>query len=213
MAAGTTIGPPCGLGRTGAPIFPGFPLPSGRDCEAYLHTAVPHTPPIMQWYYSKNGTQLGPVEQVDLIAKMVSGEVSPGDLVWREGMVDWLPSGQIGELRAMMPVPSQPAQMGGVPSPYAAPAYSTEVISSYLWQSIVVTVLCCWPCGIPAIVYAAKVEGLKARGDIAGAKAASANAKKWCWISLAGWLVFVALYAIFIASMAFSSTSSHSFPR
>jgi hypothetical protein len=161
----------------------------------------------MQWYYSKNGTQLGPVEQAELIAKMASGEVAPSDLVWKEGMADWLPSAQIGELRALMPV-SQPQQMGGAPSPYSAPmtGYSTEVIPSYLWQSIVVTILCCWPCGIPAIVFAAKVEGLKARGDIAGARAASANAKKWCWISLAGWLVFIVLYAIFIGFAVFSSS-------
>lgn len=165
----------------------------------------------MQWYYSKNGTQLGPVEQAELIAKMTSGEVAPGDLVWKEGMVDWLPSGQIAELRAMMPQ-SPPPQYGAAPSPYAppmaapygAPYGSGEVIPSYLWQSIVVTILCCWPFGIPAIVYAAKVEGLKNRGDIAGAKAASASAKTWCWVSFGLGLGVIVLYMVFVGMAAAS---------
>lgn len=153
-------------------------------------------PPIMQWYYSKNGTQLGPVEQSELIAKLTSGEVAPSDLVWREGMVDWLPSAQINELRTLMPASQSPMAAGPVASPYTAPAtgYSGEVIPSYLWQSIVVTILCCWPLGIPAIVYAAKVEGLKSRGDIAGARAASNSAKTWCWVSFGLGLGVLVIY-------------------
>ncbi|VGO11703.1 hypothetical protein PDESU_00249 [Pontiella desulfatans] len=57
-------------------------------------------------------------------------------------------------------------------------------IPNYLWQSIVVTVLCCLPFGIPAIIFAAKVNGLVAAGQIEEAQAASAKAKMWCWISL-----------------------------
>jgi hypothetical protein len=44
----------------------------------------------MQWYYSKNGSQLGPVEQGGILSKLASGEISPSDMVWREGMTDWL---------------------------------------------------------------------------------------------------------------------------
>lgn len=56
-------------------------------------------------------------------------------------------------------------------------------IPNYLWQSIVVTILCCWPVGIPAIVFAAKVNGLVAAGQLAEAREASAKARMWCWIS------------------------------
>ncbi|MCF7675936.1 MAG: CD225/dispanin family protein [Akkermansiaceae bacterium] len=172
----------------------------------------------MQWYYSKNGTQLGPVEQGELISKMASGEVAPGDLVWREGMVDWQPSAQVNELVALMPV-SQ-AQPMGTPmagSPYAPPTaggampYSGEVIPNYLWQSIVVTILCCWPFGIPAIIYAAKVEGLKSRGDIAGARAASASAKTWCWVSFGLGLGIILIYVVMIGAGVMSSSSRSNF--
>ncbi|WP_372808874.1 CD225/dispanin family protein [Pontiella sp.] len=56
-------------------------------------------------------------------------------------------------------------------------------IPNYLWQSIVVTILCCLPVGIPAIIFASKVNGLVIAGQIEEAKAASDKAKMWCWIS------------------------------
>ena len=78
-------------------------------------------------------------------------------------------------------------------------------IPNYLWQSIVVTIFCCWPFGIPAIVYAAKVDGLKARGDIAGAMAASASAKTWCTVSAGIVLGFAVLWLIAAAIGAATS--------
>ncbi len=64
---------------------------------------------------------------------------------------------------------------------------------NYLVASILVTVLCCVPFGIPAIVYAAKVDSLVGQGDLAGARYASEQAKKWCWI--AGIMGFVGVVA------------------
>lgn len=71
-------------------------------------------------------------------------------------------------------------------------------IPNYLWQSIVVTVLCCWPFGIPAIVYASKVNNLLMQGNQAAAKQASDSAKMWCIISLVVGIVFVGLYMIVV---------------
>jgi len=50
---------------------------------------------------------------------------------------------------------------------------------NYLVESILVTIFCCLPFGIAGIVNATKVESLYAAGDVAGAEAAAANAKKW----------------------------------
>lgn len=168
----------------------------------------------MQWYYSKNGTQLGPVEQGELLSKIATGEVTASDLVWREGMADWIPSSQVSELSVIttgglgiaVPVPGPQ----GPVSPYAPPMASPQIapyqgnIPTYLWQSIVLTVMCCPAFGIPAIVYAAKVDGLRARGDINGALVASSNAKKWCWIALIGWIVLMVIYVISIVAIGAS---------
>jgi hypothetical protein len=81
-------------------------------------------------------------------------------------------------------VPAAPIQTPGVIVPPAT------TIPNYLVFAIVMTVLCCPPTGIPAIVYAAQVNGKVQAGDLAGAKAASDNAKMWCWISLGVGLAF-----------------------
>lgn len=85
--------------------------------------------------------------------------------------------------------------MADVQQPSSAP-----VIPNYLVQSILVTVLCCLPLGIPAIVFAAQVDGKKAAGDIAGAQEASKKAKLFCWLAfglgLAGMIIYGVLMAI-----------------
>lgn len=66
-------------------------------------------------------------------------------------------------------------------------------IPNYLTQSILVTLFCCVIGGIVAIINAAKVNGLAEAGDYAAAQKASDEAKKWCWISLIGGLVWGAV--------------------
>lgn len=67
---------------------------------------------------------------------------------------------------------------------------------NYLIQSIIVTVLCCMPFGIVALLSANKVETLWALGDKAGAIKASKDAKKWCIIGASVGGIFVFLYII-----------------
>jgi hypothetical protein len=73
-----------------------------------------------------------------------------------------------------------PVQPAAVIPPGGQPAAG---ISNYLAPAILVTIFCCIPLGIPAIVYAAQVNAKLAAGDIAGATAASNNARMWCWIA------------------------------
>jgi hypothetical protein len=72
-------------------------------------------------------------------------------------------------------------------------------VPNYLVFAILSTVLCCLPAGIPAIVYAAQVNGKLQVGDIAGAQIASQNAKMWCWISFGLGLAFCFIYGIIVA--------------
>jgi hypothetical protein len=74
-------------------------------------------------------------------------------------------------------------------------------VQNYLVFAILATVFCCLPAGIPAIVYAAQVNGKLQVGDLAGAQAASKNAKLWCMISGGlglAWVGIIALYIILI---------------
>ncbi|MDF1659350.1 MAG: CD225/dispanin family protein [Verrucomicrobiales bacterium] len=150
----------------------------------------------MEWYYASNGQQMGPVSQEELISLFDRGEIKASDLVWNEGMPDWVAFSSVPELRsptvstdpggAEMPpsMPQEPAVLtpatGG---PAIAGAAGTEKVPTYLWQSIVCLVLCCLPAAIPALVFATKVEPALKSGDVAAAKEASSKAKMWCWIA------------------------------
>jgi hypothetical protein len=72
----------------------------------------------------------------------------------------------------------------GTPVPYfAAPVGAPGgTVPNYLVQSILVTLCCCLPAGVVAIIFAAQVNSKLAAGDVAGAMAASRNAKIWSWV-------------------------------
>lgn len=72
-----------------------------------------------------------------------------------------------------------------------------QSIPNYLVQAILTTICCCLPFGIVAIVYAAQVNGKVAAGDMAGAQAASKNAKMWCWIAFGCGIVLWIISIIF----------------
>jgi Interferon-induced transmembrane protein len=55
-------------------------------------------------------------------------------------------------------------------------------VPNYLVQAVLVTLCCCLPFGIVAIIKASEVNTLLAKGNYEGAAKASEEAKKWCWI-------------------------------
>ena len=70
-------------------------------------------------------------------------------------------------------------------------------VPNYLVQAILVTIFCCLPFGIVAIVYAAQVNGRLEAGDYEGALRASRRAKLWSNISFGVVLVLV-IVAVFV---------------
>lgn len=84
----------------------------------------------------------------------------------------------------------------GVALPRAA---APVQIPNYLLQSILVTVLCCLPFGIPAIVFASQVNTKIQAGDIAGAMESSRKAKMWSWISFSIGFAVSLIYVVLMA--------------
>ncbi|MCJ7547410.1 MAG: CD225/dispanin family protein [Deltaproteobacteria bacterium] len=70
-------------------------------------------------------------------------------------------------------------------------------VPNYLAQAILVAIFCCVPFGIPAIVFAAQVNGKLAAGDYEGAVETAKKAKRWCWVSFLVGLGFGLIYFIF----------------
>ncbi|MBP89399.1 MAG: hypothetical protein CMJ64_22255 [Planctomycetaceae bacterium] len=82
----------------------GFVPPSNsNNTEA---PASPTTTPSTQgWFYSRDGQYRGPVTPAGLKQLAASNGLSPDDLVWREGMDDWVPAKRVQHL---FPKPTQP---------------------------------------------------------------------------------------------------------
>ena len=91
----------------------------------------------------------------------------------------------------------------GNPMPMAAPAPMAPgaagqplVIPNHLVEAILVTLCCCLPFGIPAIVYGAQVSGKVAAGDVQGALDSSRKAKMWSWIGFGLGLAWILIYGL-----------------
>ncbi len=92
---------------------------------------------------------------------------------------------------------TQPQAAAAPAQPQAAPGQPTQV-PNYLVQAILVTIFCCLPFGIVAIVFAAQVNGKLQAGDINGAMESSRKAKMWSWLGFGIGLAFALLYAVFV---------------
>ncbi|MBN1863776.1 MAG: CD225/dispanin family protein [Victivallales bacterium] len=67
---------------------------------------------------------------------------------------------------------------------------------NYLAFAIVTTILCCWPLGIPAIIFACQVNGKHESGDHEGAMQASKKAKLFSILALCGGGLIVLIWLL-----------------
>jgi TM2 domain-containing membrane protein YozV len=81
-----------------------------------------------EWYYSHDGQRLGPVSSEQLKELAAVGKLGPDDLVWKEGMDNWVAAGKVKKLLppttgAVAPVrtPARDADLEHVP-PAGMPA-------------------------------------------------------------------------------------------
>lgn len=75
-----------------------------------------------QWFYSSKGGQAGPVGDGELAKLASTGAIAPADLVWRDGLGDWIPASKV---RGLFPDSAAPAAR---PTPAAAPAASSAPV-------------------------------------------------------------------------------------
>lgn len=81
----------------------------------------------------------------------------------------------------------------------------SRAVSNNLVWAILSTLFCCLPLGIVSIVYAAKVDGLAAAGNLAAAQEAANKAKTWAIWAAAAWLILVVLYIVFVMVIGISA--------
>ena len=162
-----------------------------------------------EWYYSAaDGQHRGPFPAAEMQTLAARGVITASTLVWREGYPQWRPLAEAGELAQPTGLPpALPAAAAVAPTRSAVPA-SAEHVPTHLAWAILTTLLCCWPLGVVAIVYAARVEGLRAGGDLAGARRASRLAGLWAlWSALVMVLLIVPAILVAIALPAYNDYS------
>lgn len=82
------------------------------------------------------------------------------------------------------------------------PHSSNEFVPNNLIWAILSTLFCCLPLGIVSIVYATQVDGLRAAGDIAGARIAADKARFWAILSAVLVPIVVALWFVLFGGLA-----------
>jgi len=71
----------------------------------------------MQWFFERGSGQEGPVETEALRAMLADGSLKAENKVWRKGLPDWLPAGDVEDLASPAPAP-----VAAPTPPPAAPA-------------------------------------------------------------------------------------------
>lgn len=97
---------------------------------------------------------------------------------------------------ASAPIPRQPLTQANVLDMVDTTVRTIDV-PSYLLQSILVTIFCCMPLGIVAIVFAAQVGGHLSNRNYTAAAIASQKARTWCWVSFCVGIIPVGLSLLF----------------
>jgi hypothetical protein len=122
----------------------------------------------------------------------------PGPGYWKASDGNWYPP----ESRPLYP--PQAAQPQRAPQAGYPPAYGAPAIDNFLVPAII-SIFCCTPFGIVAIIQASSVNTKLAAGDIAGAQQAAKNARTWTFVAFG---VGAAVAVVYILLMVIAAGSS-----
>ncbi len=101
-----------------------------------------------------------------------------------------------------------PAGFGGRPNP-PGPMPENNLVMA------IISIFCCWPLAIPAIIFSTQVQSKWSMGDFAGAQEAANKARTFSMIAIILGLVVVVLYIIlfFVLGVSVFSFSTTNFTR
>ncbi len=103
---------------------------------------------------------------------------------------------------------TQPPAPPPPPPGYPPQQPAGQAPNNYLVWSILVTLFCCLPFGIVAIVKSSQVNGLWAQGRYAEAQASADSAKKWVIWSVVAGVVVAVIYGILMAVGALNTNTN-----
>ncbi len=126
----------------------------------------------MDYYVIRNNKRQGPFT----IEQLQEAGLTRTTKVWREGLADWTNAADVKELAEMATADAPPPVT--TPQEEANRREPQPMPKTWLAESILVTLLCCPPFGIAAIVFASQVESMYCLGNYEMAEHKSAQARK-----------------------------------
>jgi hypothetical protein len=149
---------------------------------------------IKEFYYTDGKSQYGPFSISELSSMNM---VTRDTMVWHDQLENWKPAKEVPELAELFKYIPPPLEK-------EKPKEMTIMPKTWLVESILVTIFCCWPFGIAGIVNASKVETRWRVGDKVGAKRASEEAKRWTligfWLTMGIVILYILFFAVIIGS-------------
>lgn len=82
-------------------------------------------------------------------------------------------------------------------TPPPPPGGGAATVPNYLVPAII-SIFCCWPLAIPAIIFATQVNGKVAAGDVAGAQESSKKAKMFSFLAIGLGVAGIVIYVIMV---------------
>src|ERR1700677_2121085 len=85
-------------------------------------------PTETNWFYCRGGQQNGPISTAQMKDLITRGQIAPADMIWREGMPNWIPARDAAEL-ALPSSPTgnaSPVPVGYYTSAMGMPAHAVE---------------------------------------------------------------------------------------
>ena len=94
-------------------------------------------------------------------------------------------------------------------TPPPSPAGGSASVPNYMVPAII-SIFCCWPLAIAAIIFAVQVNNKVQAGDIAGAQDASKKAKMFSFIAIGLGVLLILIYVIMmILGVGLSALGNH----
>ena len=165
---------------------------------------------MKKFHYTDGKNSFGPFS----LEELKSQGITPETYIWTSELTTWTKAKDVAEVSGLFtqqtiptPPPINPVTENNTNAsyqPYTSSEAQQQSVNyerppkTYLVESILSTIFCCWLLGIPSIIYAASVEKKFYSGDRIGAEEASKNAKKWMLInigaSILSWLLYLGFY-------------------
>ncbi len=83
-----------------------------------------------EWFYTREGQQAGPVSAMQLRQLGAAGKLQAGDMVWKQGMPEWLPASQVKGLLGGMGDPRSGSALRNAANEATLPATGADEYSA-----------------------------------------------------------------------------------